>query len=133
MNSHHRISNDRAVHPLRVSYSDQRNHQPRIFNSGCPRCDRYCPYYGTLRMCAKHGFDDRERGAISIGLNLMDRDRGWVRWAGAARQTPRGGRRPYCPLSGLATLTATATLTAGRSYGPAGSRSLADTSRMNTM
>src|SRR6185369_12645735 len=49
MNSHHRISNDRAVHPLRVSYSDQRNHQPRIFNSGCPRCDRYCPYYGTLR------------------------------------------------------------------------------------
>jgi len=44
-----------------------------------------------------------------------------------------GGRRPYCPLSGLATLTATATLTAGRSYGPAGSRSLADTSRMNTM
>jgi len=37
--------------------------------SGCPRCDRYCPYYGTLRMCAKHGFDDRERGAISIGIN----------------------------------------------------------------
>src|SRR4029079_16917640 len=63
------ISNDRAVHPLRVSYSDQRNHQPRIFISGCPRCDRYCPYYGPLPMCGKHGFDERERGAISIGIN----------------------------------------------------------------
>ena len=29
----------------------------------------YCPYHGTLCLCAKHGFGDRERGAISNGVN----------------------------------------------------------------
>ena len=37
------------------NYSDQRNHKPRIFNSGGPRCERSCPYHGTLCLCAKHG------------------------------------------------------------------------------
>jgi hypothetical protein len=63
------LSNDRAVHLLRVNYSDQRNHKPRIFNSGGPRCDRYSPNHGTLCLCAKHGFGDRERGAIYNGVN----------------------------------------------------------------
>src|SRR5260370_42149130 len=67
--SHHRISNDRAVHLLRVNYGDQRNHKPRIFNSGGPSGEPCCPHHGTLCLCAKHGFGDRERGAISNRVN----------------------------------------------------------------
>jgi hypothetical protein len=63
------FQNDRAIYLLRVNYSDQRNNKPRIFNSGGTRCDRYCPYHGTLCLCAKHGFGDRQRGAISNGVN----------------------------------------------------------------
>ena len=67
--SHHRFQNDRAIYLLRFNYRDQRNNKPRIFNSGGTRCDRYCPYHGTLCLCAKHGFGDRQRGAISNGVN----------------------------------------------------------------
>jgi hypothetical protein len=40
-----------------------------FFNSGGIRCDRYSPNHGTLCLCAKHGFGDRERGAIYNGVN----------------------------------------------------------------
>src|ERR1700687_3408924 len=67
----HRISNDCAVHLLRVDYSDQRDHKLRVFNSGGSGCDRHCPYDGTLCLCEKRGFDDRERGTISNGVDRM--------------------------------------------------------------
>ena len=52
-----------------LNNSDQRNHKPRIFNRGCHSCNRHCPYHGTLCLCTKHGFGNRERGAISNGVN----------------------------------------------------------------
>jgi hypothetical protein len=60
-----------------VNYSDQRNHKPRIFHNGGPRCDRHCPYHGTLYLCEKRGFSDRERGTISIGVNWMAPSHAW--------------------------------------------------------